>query len=181
MQAIPSAAPSGSEVGIEPDVEVPPPLAQLDPLPLGEGGEGRHAQLGRQRGQVVLGGADPLAAPVDRVPGLGDLGEGAAADAVAGLEHQDVDPGAGQVTGGGQARVAGPDDHHLALAVCSAMARSLPMGHRRTPFGHDRRRSGGCCEHPFCTVRSVVMTFEGLETDTWDTPPGRQPPHRDPA
>src|SRR6185437_4190522 len=41
-----------------------------------------------------------------------------------------------------------------------------------TPFGHDRRRSGGCCAHPFCTVRSVVMTFEGLENDTWDTLPG---------
>ena len=113
--------PVGGALGVrgrdEPDVEVPPSLAQLDPLPLGEGGKGGYAHFGRQRGQVVLGRADPLPAPVDRGSGLGDLGEGASADAVAGLEHQDVDAGAGQVTGGGQARVAGPDDHHLALAA----------------------------------------------------------------
>ena len=55
-------------------------------------------------------------------PAGGDVGEGAPADPVAGIEHQDVDAGAGQVAGGGQARVAGADDHHLALPV--------QLGHR---------------------------------------------------
>ena len=61
-------------------------------------------------------------------PGLGDLGEGTSADAVAGIEHQDVDPGPGQVAGGGQARVAGSDHHHLALAVLFGHARSFRWG-----------------------------------------------------
>src|SRR5258708_12243270 len=47
-----------------------------------------------------------------------------------------------------------------------------PDGASGSPFGHDRQRAGGCCAHPFCTVRSVVMTFEGLESDPWDPLPG---------
>ncbi len=111
------------------DIEVPSPVAQLDPLALRIGGKSRHAQLGRQRGEVVLGGADPLPAPVDRVPGPGDLGEGAPSDTVPRIEHQDIDPGTGQVTAGGQARVAGPDDHHLALKVVFGHGPFPPMGH----------------------------------------------------
>ncbi len=115
----------------ETHVEVTCTAPQLDPLPLRVGGEGRHAQLGRQRSDVVLGGPDPLATPVDREARLGDLGERAPPDAMAGLEHQDVDPGPGQMACCGQARVTGSDHHHLALAVLLGHAPSLPMGHAR--------------------------------------------------
>ena len=41
-----------------------------------------------------------------------------------------------------------------------------------TRFGHDRCRSVGCSAHPFCTVRSVVMTFEGFQTRDLGALPG---------
>ena len=66
-------------------------------------------------------------------------------------------------------------DHHPARHSRSSSAITCPLGPRwapQGPVGHDRRRSDGCSEHPFCTVRSVVMTFEGLESDTWEALPG---------
>ncbi len=48
-----------------------------------------------------------------------------------------------------------------------------PARRRATPVGHHRCRPEGLlAQHPFGTVRSVVMTFEGFETDTWETLPG---------
>ena len=114
----------------EADVLVSLPVAELDPLPLGEGGEGGHAQFGGQAGQMILGRADPLTTTIHGEPRRGDLGERATADAVTGIHHQGVDPGPGQVPGGGQAGVPGPDDHHLALAILPGHCPFLPMGHR---------------------------------------------------
>ena len=65
----------GVRGGDQADVELPLPLAQLDALPGGVGGEGGDAQLGGKSGQVVLGGADPLSAAVDGEPGRRHIGE----------------------------------------------------------------------------------------------------------
>ena len=112
----------------EAHVEVTPAVPQLDPLSLRVGGEGRHPQLGGQRSQVVLGRPDPLATPVDREPRIGDLGKGSPADAMAGIEHHDVDPGPGQVACRGEPRVAGSHHHHLALTILLGHARSSRWG-----------------------------------------------------
>lgn len=101
----------------ETDVGVALAGAQLDRLSGGVRGEGRDTQLGSERGEVVLGGSDPLAAAVDREPGLGDVGERASAHPVPGLEDQDVDTVAGQLPGGGQTGEPGADHGHLALLV----------------------------------------------------------------
>ena len=107
----------GVRGGDEPGVGVALAVAQLDTLPRRVGREGGHAQLGRQVGQVVLRGPDPLAAAVDGEAARGAVGEGTAAHPVARLEHEDVDAVAVQLAGGGQAGEAGADHHHLALPL----------------------------------------------------------------
>ena len=74
--------------------------------PLREGG---HSGVSGQFGDVVLPGADPLAAQVDCRAGLLD-GVRATADAIACLEHDRRAPMLGELPRGRQAGVSGTDD-----------------------------------------------------------------------
>src|SRR5690606_30626955 len=73
-------------------------------------GEGLQAELVDECEHRVLGGADPLAAELDRLPGGEDAVLVPAGDAVPRLEHEDVEARIGQRPGGGEPRQAGPDD-----------------------------------------------------------------------
>ena len=80
-------------------------------------------------------------------------------------------PGAGRI-GAGPARPAAAPAHPPGSLRLSGPGGGWTGRAPPALVGHDRRRSHGCCAHPFCTVRSVVMTFEGFESDTWEALPG---------
>ena len=79
----------------------------------GVGLVGLDAELGDERGDPILAGADPLPAEVDRRT-VGELGRvDAAADAIARLEHDDALPGLDEPPR--RAQAAHPGAHHHAV------------------------------------------------------------------
>ena len=84
-----------------------------DVLSVVEGGEGGDAELGGQGLQPVLGGTDPLSPDLhDGAVGENPV-EDPASDARAGLQHDDVETGAGQVPGRHQTSQTGAYNDHV--------------------------------------------------------------------
>ena len=71
------------------------------------------AELVRERQHAVLGRADPLSAELDDRAVGERVVEGAAADAVAGLQHEDAAALLLESARRGQAGEAGPDDDDI--------------------------------------------------------------------
>ena len=90
--------------------------------------EGADAELGGESHQVVLGGADPFPADLRNLAVADLVVQGAAADAVAGLEDQHGVPGPQHFRGCGEPGETGPDDDHIRPPPPASVLRSPALG-----------------------------------------------------
>jgi hypothetical protein len=96
-------------------------VAPVDHPALAPAREQRDAKLCRKPDQPVLAGTDPLPAVVDE-GAVGEMaGQRPAADPVASLEDEHLDPGCRQPASGGETREPGADDHHVARSGSLAL------------------------------------------------------------
>ncbi len=90
------------------------------------GREGLDAQLSGERRDPLLGRADPLAADLDQLARADLLVEQPAADPVAGLDYDRLDPGGKEAATGDEPGKAGPDDRDVRFGrVAGSLPRAL--------------------------------------------------------
>jgi hypothetical protein len=154
-------------------------VAELGVQPAVPGREGGDAKALGQRRDAVLGGADPLAAVVDRRPVGRRQRQRAAADPVAGLQHQHLGAARGQVAGRHQPGEPGADHHHVQVC-CGGHRRSSLGGGREGARPHSPRRRASTASRAAERDSGAVLYRRGMAV-TSDRPPATGPTFAPPA